>query len=299
MFVDDDKDILNVWNNGFRMLEIAFDGDNIGENLSETLEMVSLFTGATDIQIYKYNKETTVFDNLGNLNNNPRGIEAFYENDMVKDNIEELKISTKDNSYRIMIENNNITNEKFNEKYFSIMERVFKIIFEKYELQNKLVTVASTDSLTGVRNRYAYTEYLTNLLQLKGTNITYSLIDLFRLKYVNDNLGYLYGDDYIVSASDLLGKEFNDALLFRIGGDEFVILLNGLRKEEVMARLENVNMKLASKTFDIDVPFPLCINYGVSEGNSNNFQEIYSEANEILSQDKTATYRNLNIERRK
>ena len=129
--------------------------------------------------------------------------------------------------------------------------------------------------------------------------ITYSLIDLFRLKYINDNYGHKYGDKYIVKVSELISKEIDsEDMLFRIGGDEFVILSKSLKKDDMLLKLNTVNKKLRIENLGLKIPFPLNINYGVIEGNWN-LDKFYTEADEELSHHKASTYKKLKLDRRK
>ena len=64
--------------------------------------------------------------------------------------------------------------------------------------------------------------------------------DVNGLKQVNDNLGHKAGDEYIRSASQLICDHFKHSPVYRIGGDEFVVVLEGpdfVHRERIMAEL--------------------------------------------------------------
>lgn len=81
------------------------------------------------------------------------------------------------------------------------------------------------DSLTGLLNR-KYTEnvILYRLQSVPGTHMLF-MLDLDNFKYINDYLGHPVGDDILTLVAQILRNAFrNDAVIGRIGGDEFLIL---------------------------------------------------------------------------
>jgi diguanylate cyclase (GGDEF)-like protein len=89
----------------------------------------------------------------------------------------------------------------------------------------------SKDALTGVRNKLAYIDFLKSIeyRSENGTLKEYGVIvfDLNDLKKVNDNKGHAEGDEYIKSACKMICQRFKHSPVFRIGGDEFVVILEG------------------------------------------------------------------------
>lgn len=91
--------------------------------------------------------------------------------------------------------------------------------------------LAYTDSLTGVKNKRAFTEAqeeIQNALNC-GLITEFGIIvcDLNGLKEINDTQGHDFGDKYIKSASQIICNSFKHSPVYRIGGDEFVIFLRG------------------------------------------------------------------------
>ena len=89
--------------------------------------------------------------------------------------------------------------------------------------------MANTDSMTGVRNKHAYTDAETYLNQMIKDNLIDKLgiivCDINGLKHVNDTQGHAAGDQLIRDASDLICEYFNHGAVYRIGGDEFAVIL--------------------------------------------------------------------------
>lgn len=98
--------------------------------------------------------------------------------------------------------------------------------------QLKSVTqIAYTDALTGVKSKHAYLEAEERLDQgiadHSVTEFAIVLFDLNNLKGINDNLGHEIGDRYIKEACRIICERFKHSPVYRIGGDEFVAVLEG------------------------------------------------------------------------
>ena len=106
-------------------------------------------------------------------------------------------------------------------------------------------TESSTkDALTGVRNRMAYerAEKQLNREIAAGTAapFAYAFCDINDLKHVNDTYGHERGDELIRNACRLICDTFKHSTVFRIGGDEFAVLLHGAdyeHRDELPAKL--------------------------------------------------------------
>ena len=89
--------------------------------------------------------------------------------------------------------------------------------------------MANTDSMTGVRNKHAYSEAEAYLnLKIRQNNIDKLAVvvcDINGLKLVNDTLGHAAGDKLIKDACSLICEFFTHGAVYRIGGDEFVVIL--------------------------------------------------------------------------
>lgn len=91
--------------------------------------------------------------------------------------------------------------------------------------------IANTDSLTGVKNKLAYAtaEALLNKQIEEGTAGEFAVLvcDVNGLKHINDTQGHKAGDAYLCLASSLVCDSFKHSPVFRVGGDEFVVILEG------------------------------------------------------------------------
>ena len=100
---------------------------------------------------------------------------------------------------------------------------------EYREALGSAMQLAHFDALTGVKNKHAYLQKETELDTLirEGGQPQFAVVvcDVNGLKEVNDTRGHLAGDDYIRTASEILCAVFQHSPVYRIGGDEFVVLL--------------------------------------------------------------------------
>jgi diguanylate cyclase (GGDEF)-like protein len=98
-----------------------------------------------------------------------------------------------------------------------------------------LATMARTDALTGLPNRYWLNEHLPGLLseaERAGRKIALLYIDIDNFKHINDTLGHRAGDDVLVAIAGTLREALDqNEPLARIGGDEFTVLLKELGED--------------------------------------------------------------------
>ena len=105
-------------------------------------------------------------------------------------------------------------------------------ISETVELQNQLIKEATLDSLTQVYNRKEATK-LIDLDLKKSKSRAILLMDIDNYKAINANCGHLVGDDVLVTLTSILkaNTREND-IIARVGGDEFIVYLKNINKEE-------------------------------------------------------------------
>ena len=95
--------------------------------------------------------------------------------------------------------------------------------------------LSNTDMLTGLKNRNAFEVDLHNWDQYEGKKeLAILSFDLDRLKDVNDIYGHAKGDEYLILGSSIIGEAlYGKYVLYRIGGDEFVAVIQNGKPEEV------------------------------------------------------------------
>lgn len=115
----------------------------------------------------------------------------------------------------------------------------------KNELLVKLEKLSYIDSLTSTYNRNFYNHYIEEFNINPRANIGIIFADVNGLKKANDNFGHELGDDLIKGSANFLRKHFN-GLIFRIGGDEFVCIVENITQDNFNNLVTKIGEKLNS-----------------------------------------------------
>jgi cyclic di-GMP phosphodiesterase Gmr len=104
----------------------------------------------------------------------------------------------------------------------------FDDVTAEHEAQERLIVLANTDTLTGLPNRHAMQERISELLArnpLKQFGVLF--LDLDNFKAVNDHFGHAQGDELIkLAAREIRSRMRPEDVLARLGGDEFLIIID-------------------------------------------------------------------------
>lgn len=105
-------------------------------------------------------------------------------------------------------------------------------VIKKYDIA--LINLAEMDQLTGIRNRTSYERELRKYTRTLDTfqHFGIGVCDLNNLKSINDLYGHQFGDECIKEFSATLCAVFKHCPVFRIGGDEFVIIFLNMTEDE-------------------------------------------------------------------
>ena len=151
---------------------------------------------------------------------------VYDSGDHCADNVEQikrLKIHTGDeieNLYDALLRTTQDV-----QNYFEKLRRANKKVAEMDELAHK-------DSLTGIKNKAAYDEataVLDKKISAGDAQFSIVMVDVNYLKRINDTYGHERGNSYLLNASRLICAVFGEDNVYRIGGDEFVVILDGER----------------------------------------------------------------------
>lgn len=169
----------------------------------------------------------------------------------------------------------------------------FKRAKIEVEVMNEL---AHTDSLTGIKNKTAYAEHTGKLdadIAAGTATFAIAMIDINFLKKVNDTYGHERGDEYLINACKLVCAVFGKSNVYRIGGDEFVVIFDGAavnRCEERVKRIrDEVNRFRANSTLEPweKVSAAVGVAYYQS-GSDKTADEVFKRADADMYQNKLA-----------
>lgn len=122
---------------------------------------------------------------------------------------------------------------------------------------SQLEALANRDSLTGIRNKTAYDNEIKSLewnLQLGKTEFGIGVVDLNYLKVINDTYGHDKGNEAIKNICRIVCVIFAHSPVFRIGGDEFAIILKGHDLENIDSLIDQFNKQLLDLSNNKELP---------------------------------------------
>ncbi len=137
-----------------------------------------------------------------------------------------------------------------NEKTFT------KEIVGLYKELERLKVAATTDELTGLRNRRALEDWLEKTLpKLKksGESLCLLMMDIDFFKKINDTYGHLVGDDALRKVGSAIAKAFRakEGMLCRYGGEEFAVFVQGMDTASVLEKAQSLRISIENSKFRV------------------------------------------------
>ena len=159
---------------------------------------------------------------------------------------------------------------------------------EEKETSRTFRNMANTDSLTGVRNKHAYSEMEASLNQQiqsgKLEKLAVVVGDINGLKRVNDTQGHAAGDQLIKDACALICEYFTHGAVFRVGGDEFVVLLQGKGYDTMTEVISGLNAKVEENLKENGVV--ISVGYSVLTPEDRQLRDVFERADQMMYERK-------------
>lgn len=128
-------------------------------------------------------------------------------------------------------------------------------IHEMAEKNRQLKSMAERDPLTGLYNRNKLEQRLPNILAIAErlkTPISFIILDLDHFKTVNDRYGHAVGDRILIHLANILRRNVRESdMVFRWGGEEFLVLAIGAPMSGATVLAEHLRTMIESENFDI------------------------------------------------
>lgn len=141
-------------------------------------------------------------------------------------------------------------------------------ILMEYEELRKLQINATTDPLTNLYNRRFFDDYFGKELNRSmryAHKLALVIFDLHRFKEVNDRFGHLQGDTLLQMAASTLRKSLRTSdYAFRIGGDEFALLLPQSDTEKASTLCRRLRAAYTASIEPLNLGSPLALDYGLA-----------------------------------
>jgi len=183
-------------------------------------------------------------------------------------------------------------NKKFKDLYFMILNIQNIMIWignEFLYLNTKFIKLEmSIDPLTGAFNRRSFETIIQKLLeisQITDAPITLAMADLDYFKKINDTFGHLAGDEALKHFVNIIKRNLRKSdYVFRIGGEEFLILLPNTELKDAVEIVERIRKDLEENSLHYDgKEIKITASFGLAEVDKEKYiNEIIKKADEKL-----------------
>lgn len=171
--------------------------------------------------------------------------------------------------------------------------RAEKDILEKEKQIGQLHEENSRDALTGAGSKSAYirmTDELTKEITDGIAKFAVVMVDMNNLKRINDEYGHKAGDQYINGCYQIISKVFRNSLVFRIGGDEFVIISKNSDYENRLFLVEKLKDEYIKSYANTDnepwLRFSAAIGMAEYASDDNTYELVFKRADKAMYEDK-------------
>lgn len=164
-----------------------------------------------------------------------------------------------------------------------ILSHFIVSLIQQRDLIRNLEQISFRDQMTGAMNRYALNSYLARAHLERDMGLIYC--DLIGLKRVNDRFGHASGDRTIIQAYQVLGGMFPVDQIFRMGGDEFLVVREGVGREKFQESVEQLKAAAVSSRCWLSIGSAWC------QAGGKSFNDLMNEADENMYENKRTYYR--------
>jgi diguanylate cyclase (GGDEF)-like protein/PAS domain S-box-containing protein len=161
-----------------------------------------------------------------------------------------------------------VTLNAFNTRNRSYMQTIVRDITERKQMEDTLRKWSIHDDLTGLYNRrgfFALVEHQLKMLKRSHRKVLLLYADMDNLKEINDTSGHQEGDNALVETARILKKTYRESdIVARIGGDEFVVYLEGCCEDSLETVAGRIKANLDIHNSNTDSRYRLSISVGIA-----------------------------------
>lgn len=163
------------------------------------------------------------------------------------------------------------------------MEFVLVMMIKLRNYSRRLEEIALIDELTKCRNRAALNWAFDGKYD-KDQSLGVIMCDLNGLKKKNDLYGHEAGDKYLMDAGDVLKNVFQKENVYRVGGDEFAVVLSAWDEEQICEGIRKIMEDAKARAVSFSV------GYSFLEKAAGSFDDLFREADKRMYEDKRKYY---------
>ncbi len=168
---------------------------------------------------------------------------------------------------------------------FRIVGHFIESLLKRRDLVKRLENISMNDQMTQVGNRHAMHEYQKHIRKGESFGIIY--FDVMGLKKVNDTEGHQAGDHLLLRACDCIKRHFVNQKMFRLGGDEFLVITNGMDKDDIHNRIDALKIDM------IEQNAKMALGFVWEDSYKGDYDAVLAKADYIMYEDKRRYYESL------
>lgn len=260
------------------MKEVTFTYDYKKDRLTTSREGTRLFDTAEVIDLYSQYKSKVFVDNSA-----PSLYELFTRKQDMDVELRAESLESGLEWYRIVIRIVMDGNEAV-----SAIGRLQNIHQERLE-REQLVKISRIDGLTGVFNSATAKQEIDRMLETAAQPVALLITDLDGFKDINDRYGHYMGDQVLIQTAAALKDIFcENAIVGRLGGDEFIVCMLYTGREQLELKCRELFKNLDSRRKASGCPIPT-VSIGIAPmRKEDHFTELYQRADALLYEVKNS-----------
>ena len=174
-----------------------------------------------------------------------------------------------------------VREDDFDGKVIVGFHHIDDMVTKELRYQWELEKMAYTDALTGIGNRAAFSREMTALDEQEQAACV--IADVNNLKVGNDRYGHEEGDQLIRDAAECIGEVFRESgICYRIGGDEFCILIREGNSAQIVDCIQRLQELTAEKNKSRKMPLTIACGYAIRENAQETMEQVFNRADEMM-----------------
>lgn len=165
-----------------------------------------------------------------------------------------------------------------------VLSHFISSLLSRRDLIVHLEMLSYHDQMTGALNRHSLNEYISHLPCRDIRSIGLLYCDVIGLKRINDKLGHANGDRLIQQIYSILEHHFAHEYIYRLGGDEFLIICENVSKKDLLVKADSIRTQATISNCGLSV------GYSWSDSPQTDFASLLKQADDSMYADKRRFY---------